>query len=158
MKEGGHLCSESQITLSIQESSALETAYEGKHPLNCSRSLIGVFWKRSIFASRISSESASCSIVSNSLRWTVQSLEFSRLEYRSGFPFSSPGDHPDPGIKPRSPTLQAYSLPAEPPRKPKISRCYPKYWKSLQTPLGFFPPNFKLCILYWGTVQLTLLS
>ena len=28
--------------------------------------------------------------------------------------FPSPGDLPNPGIKPRSPTLQADSLPAEP--------------------------------------------
>ena len=30
-----------------------------------------------------------------------------------------PGDLPNPGIKPRSPTLQAESLPSEPPGKPK---------------------------------------
>ena len=35
------------------------------------------------------------------------------LEY--GLPFSSPGALPDPGIKPRSPSLQADSLPSEPP-------------------------------------------
>ena len=33
--------------------------------------------------------------------------------------FPPPGDLPDPGIKPRSPTLQVNSLPAEPPGKPK---------------------------------------
>ena len=33
--------------------------------------------------------------------WTFQSMEFSRLEYWSGQPFLSPGDLPDPGIKPR---------------------------------------------------------
>ena len=33
--------------------------------------------------------------------------------------FSSPGDLPNPGIKPRSPTLQIDSLPAEPQEKPK---------------------------------------
>ena len=33
---------------------------------------------------------------------------------------SSPGDLPEPGIKPRSPALQADSLPAEPPGKPQI--------------------------------------
>ena len=32
--------------------------------------------------------------------------------------FPSPGDLPNPGIEPRSPTLQADSLPAEPPEKP----------------------------------------
>ena len=41
-------------------------------------------------------------------------MEFSRPEYWSGKPFPSPGDLPNPGIKPRSPTLQADSLPAEP--------------------------------------------
>ena len=33
-------------------------------------------------------------------------------------PFLSPGDLPDPGIEPRSPTWQAYSLLSEPPGKP----------------------------------------
>ena len=46
------------------------------------------------------------------------SMEFSRQEYWSGWPFSSPGDLPDPGIKPGSPALQAGSLPPEPPGKP----------------------------------------
>ena len=49
---------------------------------------------------------------------TIQSMEFSRPEYWSGLPFPSPGDLPNPGIEPRSPTLQADSLPAEPPGKP----------------------------------------
>ena len=47
------------------------------------------------------------------------SLEFSREEYWSGLPFPFPGYLPHPRIKPRSPTLQADSLPSEPPRKPK---------------------------------------
>ena len=46
-------------------------------------------------------------------------MEFSRPEYWSGFPFPSPGDPPNPGIEPRSPTLQADSLPAELQEKPK---------------------------------------
>ena len=41
-----------------------------------------------------------------------------RTEFRSGKPFPSPGDLPNPGIKPRSPTWQADSLPAEPQGKP----------------------------------------
>ena len=41
--------------------------------------------------------------------WTVQALEFSRPECWSGQPFPSPGDLPNPGIKPRSPTLQTDS-------------------------------------------------
>ena len=47
------------------------------------------------------------------------SMEFSRQGYRSGLPFPSPGDLPDSGIKPGSPTLQADTLPSEPPGKPK---------------------------------------
>ena len=47
------------------------------------------------------------------------SLEFSRPEYWSGWPFPSPGDLPNPGIEPRSPTLQVGFLPAEPQGKPK---------------------------------------
>ena len=50
---------------------------------------------------------------------TIQSMEFSRPEYWSGYPFPSPGDLPNPGIEPRSPTLQVDSLPAEPQGKPK---------------------------------------
>ena len=54
--------------------------------------------------------------------WTVVykaplSVEFSRQEYWSGLPFPSPGDLPNPGIKPGSPALQAEALPSEPPGK-----------------------------------------
>ena len=52
---------------------------------------------------------ACCLVVSNSfvIPWTVAhqaplSVEFSRQEYWSGLPFSSPGDLPDPEIKPTS--------------------------------------------------------
>ena len=56
--------------------------------------------------------------------WTVShqallSLGFPRQKYWSGMPFPFPGDLPDPGIKPTSPTLQADSLPSEPPGKPQ---------------------------------------
>ena len=46
-------------------------------------------------------------------------MGFSRQEYWSGLPFPPPGDLPDPGIKLRSPALQADSLPSEPPGNPK---------------------------------------
>ena len=52
--------------------------------------------------------------------WTLHSMEFSRPECWSGQPFPSPGDLPNPGIKPRSPALQADSLPAEPQGSPRI--------------------------------------
>ena len=41
------------------------------------------------------------------------SMGLSRKEYSSGLPFPPPGDLPDPGIKPRYPTLQADSLLSE---------------------------------------------
>ena len=37
-------------------------------------------------------------------------MEFSRQGYWSGLPFPSPGDLPDPRIKPGSPALQAVAL------------------------------------------------
>ena len=40
-------------------------------------------------------------------------MGFFRQKYWSGFPFPSPGDLPDPGIKPGSPALQADYLPNE---------------------------------------------
>ena len=54
--------------------------------------------------------------------WTVAlqaplSMGFSRQEYWSGLPFPSPGDLPDPGIEPRSPTWQADALTSAPPGK-----------------------------------------
>ena len=42
---------------------------------------------------------------------SLLSMWFSRQEYRSGFPFHSPGSLPDPEIEPGSPALQADSLP-----------------------------------------------
>ena len=45
-------------------------------------------------------------------------MGFSKQEYWSGLPFPSPGDLPDPGIEPGSPTLQADALTFEPPGKP----------------------------------------
>ena len=64
------------------------------------------------------------------------SMEFSRQKYWSELPFPSPGDLPNPGIKPRSPALQADSLPSEPPRKPE------QVIKSLQTP--------EISFIIWG--------
>ena len=55
--------------------------------------------------------------------WTVArqaplSLGFPRQEYWSGFPFSSPGDLPNTGVKPKSPALAEGCFPAEPTGKP----------------------------------------
>ena len=73
--------------------------------------------------------SESLSVISDSLQphglyiahQAPLSLEFSREEYWSGLPFPIPKDLPDPGIKPRSPALQADSLPSEPPGKSLVS-------------------------------------
>ena len=48
-------------------------------------------------------------------------MEFSRQEYWSGYPFPSPRDLPNPGIKPSSPALQVDSLPSELRWKPKYA-------------------------------------
>ena len=42
-------------------------------------------------------------------------MEFFRQEYWSGLPFPSLGDHPNLGIEPRSPALEADSSASEPP-------------------------------------------
>ena len=47
------------------------------------------------------------------------SMEFYRPGYWSGLLYPSSGDLPKAGMKPKSPTLQAYSLVSEPPGKPK---------------------------------------
>ena len=63
--------------------------------------------------------SVSCSVVSNTgTPWTTAcqaplSVGFSRQEYWSGQPFPSPGDLPNPEIKPGSPSLQTDSLLSE---------------------------------------------
>ena len=54
-----------------------------------------------------------CDPVDCSLQASL-SLEFSRQEHWSGLPCPPPGDFPDPGLKSRSPALQADSLPSEP--------------------------------------------
>ena len=85
--------------------------------------------------------------------WTIQSMEFSRPEYWSGLPFPSPGDLPKPGIEPRSPALQADSLPAEPPGKPKNTGA-----GSLSLLQGIFPTqelNWGLLLCRWILYQLS---
>ena len=63
----------------------------------------------------------SCSVVSNSLRLHGLYSPWNSLGQNTGVDsqFPSPLDLPNPGIEPRSPSLQADSLPAEPPGKPE---------------------------------------
>ena len=62
------------------------------------------------------------------ISWTVAPARllcpwgFSRQEYWSGLPCPSPGGLPNPGIELRSPSLQADSLPSEPPEKPSCGQ------------------------------------
>ena len=85
--------------------------------------------------------------------WSIESMEFSRPEYWSGYSFPSPGDHPNPGIKPRSPMLQVDFLSAEPQRKPKDTRV-----GSLSLLQGIFPTqesNWDLLHCRWVLYQLS---
>jgi len=77
--------------------------------------------------------------------WTVAyqaslSMGFSRQEYWSGLPFPSPGDLPDPGIEPGSPTLEADTLTSEPPGKPTLIAA---------VPLGYTPLVIFAMSLLW---------
>ena len=74
-------------------------------------------------------------------------MEFSRQEYWSGLPFPSPGDLPDPGIEHWPPTLQADSLPSEPPGKPYPKGNQPWIFigrtdAEVEAPV-FWPPDLK---------------
>ena len=70
--------------------------------------------------------------------WTVGhqapvSMEFPRQEYWSGLPFLSPGDLPDPGIKPTFPAWQMDSLPSEPPGKPPpLLHTHREYYSAIK--------------------------
>ena len=61
--------------------------------------------------------------------WTVahqapSSMEFSRQGYWSGLPFPSPGDLPDRGIDPGSPTLQANAFTVSATRVAQVYTIY----------------------------------
>ena len=66
--------------------------------------------------------------------WIIQSMEFSRPEYWSGYPFPSPRHLPNLGVEPRSPALLEDSLPAKPQGKLKNTAV-----GSLFLPQGIFP-------------------
>ena len=68
-------------------------------------------------------------------------MEFSRPEYWSGSLSLLQGNLPNLGIEPRSPTLQADSLPDEPPGKPKNTGV-----GSLSLPQQIFPTQESRCL------------
>ena len=85
--------------------------------------------KVSIFVNKMLLLLFSCQVISNSFAtpWTVVhqvplSMGFPRKESWSGLPFPFPGDVPDLGIEPRSPALQADTLPSELPGKPTLMK------------------------------------
>ena len=64
--------------------------------------------------------------------WTIAhqaplSIAFPRQEYWTGLPFPSPGDLPDPGIKPASPALAGRLFTIEPPGKPQLNLAVLKF-------------------------------
>ena len=63
---------------------------------------------------------------------------FSRQEYQNVLPCPLPGDLPNPGVEPRSPTLQADSLSSEPPEK--LLKLYTYYQKTGKYIFHFFLP------------------
>ena len=68
-------------------------------------------------------------------------MKFSRPEYWSGWPFPLPGDRANPGTKPRSPALQADSLPAEPQGNPCIESTDGLFIHPAMS-IGLFPVAF----------------
>ena len=72
---------------------------------------------------------------SSTTPWSVAhqaplSMEFSRQEYCSGLPCPSPGDLPNAGIEPCSPTLPANSLSPKLPGNCQGSPCLAPFWVS----------------------------
>ncbi|KAI4549396.1 hypothetical protein MG293_001726 [Ovis ammon polii] len=63
---------------------------------------------------------------------------FTRQEYWRGLPLPSPGDLPDPRVKPAFPALQVDSLPSEPPEKPHPDVSLPCNWTPPSTNSGAF--------------------
>ena len=76
-----------------------------------------------VYDKKFESESASHSVMSDSSQHQARMLEW--------VDFPSSGDLPNPGIKPRSPTLQVDFLPAEPQGNKKFTIIQ----------IGFFPIN-----------------
>ena len=97
-------------------------------------------------------------------------ISFSRQEYWSRQPFPSPEDLSDPGIKSRSPALQADSSPSEPPgkskmykqksiqcfmcRKTRINKNHDQIFRHKQKQKGEGRYlSYKLCQIGWSKVQ-----
>ena len=78
----------------------------------------------------------------------ILSMGFSRQEYWSGLPFPSPEDLPKPGIEPRSPTLQADTLPSEPPGKPDTYGSMYRYFIPFYCQIIFYYMNIPYLVIH----------
>ena len=99
----------------------------------------------------------SCSVTSDSLQphglWLARLLcpwGFSKQEYWCGLPCPPPGDPPNPGIEPRSPALQADSLPTELSGKPvylfsRVQTFATLWTVARQAPLSMAFPRQEYC-------------
>ena len=122
-----------------------------KHLMQYSHSIIPPF--ESYSSSTVSAVSRS--VLSDSF-WPPQtevcqaplSMEFSRPEYWSGWSSPSPGDLPDPGIKPGSLALQADSFLSEPSSSRHISNVTSSMESFLCVRYPFI--NFKISLLRGG--------
>ena len=81
--------------------------------------------------------------------WTVayqasESIGFSRQEYLNGLPLPSPGDLPDPGIKPGSPASQEDALTSERVLKSKVITLLTKV-HIVKAMVFFFPVAIYRC-------------
>ena len=83
----------------------------------------------------VSEVAQSCPTLCDPIDYTVHGILQARILEWVAFPFSR--GFPNPGIEPRSPTLQADSLPAEPQEKPYVPRACNKHhysWARLWLP------------------------
>ena len=110
--------SDPRLCIALKDSSS--EVGESLH-LNLSLSLPGLWLGGTAFSEKVkkkwSEVAQSCPTLCNPRDCRLPgspSMGFSRQEYWSWLPFPSPGDLPNPGIEPRSPTLQADSLLSEP--------------------------------------------
>ena len=91
-------------------------------------------------------------------------MGFSREEYWSGLPCPPPGDLPNPGTEPRSPALQADSLPSEPPGRgarissPRLHPCYPVASQRSQPPSSLTLASGVCFLMCWALVTACRLS
>ena len=84
-----------------------------------------------VLVARVVSDSAESELLSHQ---APLSMGFSKQEYWNELPFPTPVDLPNPGTEPGSLTLQADSLPSEPPGKPNKGSSWE--WKQLWLKIG----------------------